>query len=201
MSGFNSMKYILSIVIFSICMSCKQEVVPTPKPRMYPRVDFPERSYQAHVSEDCPLTFEYPSYAKVTQSEYKYGEEAGNDCWFNIEIPELNAALYCDYTAISAKDKLENLVQNAFKIVSKHNIKANYREESIVTNEHGVKGILFDIKGPVATPYQFYLTDDENHFFRGSLYFNSKVNPDSMQIIHDFVRKDIEHLVSSFQWK
>jgi len=193
-------KYLICIVIASILfVSCAEESVPVPKPRMYPRVDFPERGYQEYKNEDCYYTFEYPKYATIKQDKYQYGNQAANECWFNMEFESLNAAIYCDYTSIE-NDMFGSLLQDAFKIVGKHNVKANYREENVIKNEQGVGGLLFDIKGPVATPYQFYVTDTTDHFFRASLYFNSKVNPDSMQIIHDFVKQDIDHMIRTFAW-
>ena len=85
--------------------------------------------------------------------------------------------------------------------INKHNIKANYRKETIIDNGHGVKGILFEIEGPVASPLQFYLTDEKDHFFRASLYFNSKVNPDSTAPVLKYLRSDIDTLIASFKWK
>ena len=166
---------------------------------MYPRVDFPDRGYQAYENKDCSYAFEYPKYAKIVKDKYQYGNESNNECWFNMEFESLNASIYCDYTAIE-KDMFGSLLQDAFKIVGKHNVKANFREENIIKNKQGVGGLLFDIKGPVATPYQFYVTDTTEHFFRASLYFNSKVNPDSMKIVHDFVKKDIDHMIKTFTW-
>ncbi len=194
-------KYIISIIVLSILIiSCSGEVtVPVPKPRMYPRVDFPNREYQAYNSPDCNYSFEYPKYANVIQDKYQFGDQSVNECWFNLEFSNLNASLHCDYTSID-KEKFGSLLQDAFKIVSKHNIKANFREESIIQNEQNVAGLLFSIKGPVATPYQFYLSDTTEHFFRASLYFNSRVNPDSMKIIHDFIKTDIDHMIKTFSW-
>lgn len=194
--------YIIGFVLFSILfISCGgEDSVPVPKPRMYPRVDFPERGYQKYENSDCQYTFEYPNYAKVKQDKYQFGDQAASDCWFNLEFPDLNASLYCDYTVVE-KGEFGSLLQDAFKIVGKHNIKANYREENIIQNEQNVGGLLFSITGPVATPYQFYLSDTTQHFFRASLYFNSRVNPDSMQVIHDFIRTDIDHMIETFSWK
>ena len=194
-------KIIIGLLVLSIgLVSCGGEVrVPVPKPRMYPRVDFPERGYQAYKNEICNYAFEYPNYAKVVQDQYQFGDQAANACWFNLEFPDLNASLHCDYTEIE-KEGFGSLLQDAFKIVGKHNVKANFREESIIQNEQNVGGLLFSIKGPVATPYQFYLSDTTQHFFRASLYFNSKVNPDSMQVIHDFVKTDIDHMIKTFEW-
>ena len=194
-------KCIISLIVLSIFMiSCGgNEAVPVPKPRMYPRVDFPARGYQSYVNTDCNYTFEYPKYANIKQDKYQFGDQSANACWFNLEFPDLNASLHCDYTAIE-KDDFGSLLQDAFKIVGKHNIKANFREENIIQNEQNVGGLLFSIKGPVATPYQFYLSDTTEHFFRASLYFNSRVNPDSMQILHDFIKTDIDHMIKTFDW-
>ena len=60
---------------------------------------------------------------------------------------------------------------------------------------------MFDIDGPVASPTQFYLTDEDKHFFRASLYFNSKVNPDSTAQVLEFLKPEIDTLLSSFKWK
>lgn len=188
-------------IIVLIVSGCKEAPIPVPKPRMYPRVDFPEHTYQQYSDINCDFKFEYPVYATISQGKYQYEGQAANDCWFNMEIKDLNAAIYCDYTPIESQSEFGNLIQDAFKIVGKHNIKANYREEDIIQNDQGVGGLLFSIKGPVATPYQFFLSDTTEHFFRASLYFNSKVNPDSMKIIHDFVKEDIDHIIKTFEWK
>lgn len=195
-------KYISALILIGILIvSCGgEEAIPVPKPRMYPRVDFPERGYQSYDNGGCNFTFEYPKYAVIKQDKYQFGEQASNPCWFNLEFPNLNASLHCDYTSIE-KESFGSLLQDAFKIVGKHNVKANFREESIIQNEQEVSGLLFNIKGPVATPYQFYLSDTTNHFFRASLYFNSKVNPDSMKIVHDFIKVDIDHMIKTFDWK
>ncbi len=196
----NVLLLLLSLVLLSTT-ACKEQIVPVPKPRLYPRVDFPTHNYQKYEHKDCSFTFEYPRYATISQDKYKYEGQAANDCWFNLEIAELNASIYCDYSEVQGDDRYGTLVQDAFKIAGKHNVKANYREETVIHNQQGVGGLLFNIKGPVATPYQFYLTDTTQHFFRASLYFNSKVNPDSMQVIHEFVKQDIDQMIKTFEWK
>ena len=111
-------KFILGLIIMCILMiSCGgEEAVPVPKPRMFPRVDFPERGYQAYDNTDCNYRFEYPKYAHVRKDKYQYGDEASNACWFNLEFPDLNASLHCDYTSID-KESFGSLLQDAFKIV------------------------------------------------------------------------------------
>jgi hypothetical protein len=36
---------------------------------------------------------------------------------------------------------------------------------------------------------------------RGALYFNTKPNIDSLQIVVDFIKKDVLHLINSTKWK
>ena len=87
-------------------------------------------------------------------------------------------------------------------MVDKHNVKANYRSESIIENEDArLYGVLFEIDGPVAAPLQFYVTDSTSHFLRGSLYFNSQVNRDSVAPVYDFLKLDFERMMESFEWE
>ena len=61
-------------------------------------------------------------------------------------------------------------------------------------------GLIFDIKGDAASEYQFHLTDSTSHFLRGSLYFNTAPNQDSIQPVLDFIKQDIAHLLETFEW-
>jgi gliding motility-associated lipoprotein GldD len=61
--------------------------------------------------------------------------------------------------------------------------------------------MLFSVHGDAATPYQFFLTDSTKHFLRGALYFESSPNEDSMRIVHEFFKKDIEQLINTLKWK
>ena len=192
---------VLVLVSTFAFLSCDGDKVYTPKPRLYPRIDFPEKGFQELQREDCPFTFSFPTYAKVAKDKNVFEDEAPDGCWFNLNMPSLNGSLHCSYIAIDDEEEFNKIIRDAFKIVSEHNIKANYRDEKLVKNPKGVEGLLFDISGPVATPFQFYLTDTVNHFFRASLYFNSKVDPDSMAPVHDFVIEDMQEIIQSFEWK
>ncbi|MEL6972389.1 MAG: hypothetical protein AAFO02_19640, partial [Bacteroidota bacterium] len=71
----------------------------------------------------------------------------------------------------------------------------------LINTDNGVSGIAFDIDGPAASPFQFFLTDSTQHYVRGSLYFNTKTRADSLAPVIDFVRTDILHLIETFEWK
>ena len=96
-------------------------------------------------------------------------------------------------------DQLDKLVNDAFKMAHFHNKKANYIDEVQLNISPDVTGIEFHIKGPAATPYQFYLTDNKKHFVRGVFYVKSKIDIDSLAPIHDFMIKDIQKIIPDFK--
>jgi len=191
---------LLSLEMLIIC-SCGNEQVNTPKPRMYPRVIYPAKTYDTFTLEACNFTFEKPSYAKVKTGINYFGEKSSHPCWFDLELDDFNGSIHFSYNPIEDSNSLDKLVSDAFRIVEQHNAKAEYREEILIKNKNGVNGLLFNLEGPVASPINFFLTDTTNHFVRASLYFNSAVDPDSIAPVLEFVSKDIQKIVESFEWK
>jgi gliding motility-associated lipoprotein GldD len=93
-------------------------------------------------------------------------------------------------------------IENSHYFANKHQIKATGLEETVIARDSAkVYGLLFDISGNTASSLQFYLTDSTHHFLRGSLYFNSVPNIDSLKIVVDFIRKDVLHLINTAAWK
>jgi len=191
------------LVGLSMCLllACESEETVTPKPRMYPKINFPAQRYITFHNMGCPLQFEYPSHSRIVEDSSSFEKTLPGECWFDLRMDSLNASLHCSYLPIRNKDDLSKLINDAFDLAGKHNIKANARKESVISNVNGAGGLFFEIDGPVATPIQFFLTDSTQHFFRASLYFNAKVNPDSTAPVLQFVRKDIEKMLESFSWK
>ena len=88
-------------------------------------------------------------------------------------------------------------------LVSKHIDKAEAIYDSLIMHpEKNVFGLVYKIEGlGTATPYQFYVTDSTNHYLRGALYFNAHPNNDSLAPVIEFLEKDINHLISTMEWK
>jgi gliding motility-associated lipoprotein GldD len=200
---FAPLNILVSLCIVSaVLSSCDNEKIMSPKPRMYPRIYFPESENLLELDDaGCSFVFTYPDYAEIKKDSFAFEGKPEDECWFDVNIPTLNTSLHCSYHSIKEKATLDKLVNDAFTIAGKHNVKANFRKESLIRNSQNVSGIMFEIEGPVASPIQFYLTDSTKHFFRASLYFNSKVNPDSTAEVLNFVRIDIEKIIESFKWK
>jgi gliding motility-associated lipoprotein GldD len=166
----------------------------TPKPRGYFRIDLPEKQYRMYRS-DCPFSFEFPVYASVVPDKDKDAEP----CWLNIQFEQLHATIHLSYKQI--RKNLPELTEDARSFVYKHTIKADAIGETQLTYpERKVYGILYDIEGNAASSVQFFLTDSTRHFIRGALYFSTTPNADSLGPVIRFIREDIIHLTSTFQW-
>lgn len=188
---------IIVLVLFSSC----EETVYSPKPIAYPRIDFPEKgNFEKYNNNDCPFSFEYPEYTEIVQQKNKFSNEL-NPCWFNISFKDFNATLYMSYKEIGTDISLEKVLEDAHKLTYAHSKKADYIDEALIKNKQGVKGQLSEVGGNVATNIQFYLSDLERHYIRGSLYFRASPNIDSVQPIVDFIRADMMHVFETFEWK
>lgn len=192
------------VVLLSCCILlayCQEGPVYTPKPRAFPKVNYPEKQYQTFDEDYCAFTFAYPTYARIEQTKSYFDEEPADPCWFDIYIPDFDSRIHCSYYPIGKGKDLETLKTDAFEMVDWHNKKANYIEELIIQKENHVSGFAFDIEGPAASPFQFYLTDSTRHFLRGALYFNTQARPDSLAPIVDFVKQDVLKMLETFEWR
>jgi gliding motility-associated lipoprotein GldD len=187
------------ILCILILCSCGSEQLYNPKPRSFPKIEFPDRNYVAFNKDYCSFTFEYPDYAEIVKDKFFFDDKPSDECWFDISLSPFNGDLHCSYIALRDRAHFDKMVNDAFTMVGKHNIKAQYRDDFPLQKD-GVSGMLFELKGDVASNLQFYLTDSINHFFRASLYFNSKVYPDSIAPIYDFVKQDVLNVIETFEW-
>lgn len=196
------MKYLFYIAFFFVLVftSCEDHNMTTPKPKGYPKITFPEKGYQQFDKNYCQFKFEYPQYAQVNKDTLFFNEKPEDECWFDIEIKQFNAKLHCTYYPVGKVKSFDQLRADAFQMAQKHNVKAAFIEEKPLKKPDGTTGFLFSIEGEVATPLQFYLTDEKKHFIRGALYFRSKVQPDSLAPIFNFLKQDVSHLIETFEW-
>ncbi len=188
------------VCLLLVYSACDEQAIAKPRPRQYPRIDFPETSMITVSEPSCPFTMELPEYAKVVMRPSQEDDRPVHPCWFDLDIDQLGAVIHCSYYPIDHRNTLDDLREDAFTMASKHNVKASFRDEIAIETSQGSKGIIFKIEGPVATPYQFFISDDKKHFLRGSLYFKNRVELDSVAPVIDFLREDINEIVGSVKW-
>ena len=192
---------ILTLLVFmSAFFSCRQVVIP--RPRGYFRIDLPEHHYAlfnglASYNNNMPFSFEYPDYGQL-EIQNKHETDLG---WLNIEFPSFKAKIYLTYKDIN--NDFEGLMEQTYKMnVKNHISKADAINEMLFDNEQNkVYGVLYDLKGNTASAVQFYVTDSINHYLRGSLYFSSEPNADSLEPVIRFFREDIVHLIETLKWE
>lgn len=195
------MRQLAVVLIMGVLIAaCGNERVENPKPRAYPKVEFPERSIDTFRTTDCPFTFLYMDYAEVEKKTTYFDQAPLHPCWFNLNMPALSGSIHFSYYSIDSPEHFDKLVADAFKLSNKHNIKANYIDEMKFRNENNASGMVFDLQGPVASPFQFYLTDSTDHFLRGALYLNAQVRPDSLAPIYAFLKEDITLILNTLEW-
>jgi gliding motility-associated lipoprotein GldD len=171
------------------------------KKRGYFKIDFPEKTYKLFNQAGYPYTFEYPGYAKVTKDSTFFEAKPENDWWLNIDLPLFAGRIYISYKDIG-KNKLDSLVNDAFTMSYKqHTYKASGIEPQPFVTSNNISGVYFTLSGNTATANQFFLTDSTKHFLRGALYFYATPNEDSLSVVNDFVKKDLEHLINTLKWK
>jgi gliding motility-associated lipoprotein GldD len=159
------------------------------------RIDFPLKKYIPYDG-NLPYYFEYPEYGKIIPDTDKYAEPY----WLNIEFPEYKGKLHLSYKTV--KGNLSKFIEDTRKLAYKHTIKADAIDEDIYKNDSSkVYGIIYSIKGNAASSMQFFLTDSNENFLRGALYFSSQPNKDSLAPTIAFFGKDVEHFIHSLKWK
>ena len=172
------------------------------KKKGYFKINFPEKEYKPFDTLGYPYSFEYPSYARIVKDTTFFEDKPENPWWINIDFPQFNGRIYISYKEITSRNKLDSLVNDAFKMVYKqHSTISTGISDSLIKTPNGVEGIYFSLAGNTATANQFFLTDSTKHFLRGALYFDATPNEDSLGIVNDFLKQDIKHLINTLKWK
>lgn len=190
---------LFAVICFTIFSSCNSPY--TFKKRGYFKIDFPEHSYKLFDQPGYPYAFEYPAYAVVKKDTSFFEDKPENPWWLNIDMPSLGGRIYISYKEIG-KNKFDSLVNDAFTMSYKqHTYKASGIEPQPFVTKNNISGVYFSLSGNTATANQFFLTDTTKHFLRGALYFSATPNEDSLSVVNDFVKKDLEHLINTVKWK
>lgn len=181
--------FLLSLVL----VSCGDEML-IPKPPSYLRLELPKPVY-ASYSDSCGFSFEKSELYSIGKVE-----QFQEPCHKKMDLGKLNGTMYIRYWNID--QPLSFYVNGANNEVDRHKIKAdNIESENMLFPEKRVFGSFFELQGDVATPFQFFLTDSTDRFFYCEVLFNSAPNYDSLKPSLDYLKKDIKHLINTFEWK
>ena len=182
------------ILLGSLLLSCSTNY--HPKPKGYNRLLLPEKKYRA-LPDSLPYQFEYSSSAKLLHDTSWVNEKF----WIEIYYPTLKANIHITYKRIQNRDALlKELLNDAYRLTSKQQIKAYGIDEVKVVTPLGKTALIAEISGEVPSQFQFTMTDSSTNFLRGALYFNTKVQNDSLAPAIDFMKKEAMHLINTLKW-
>lgn len=188
------MKNVIFILVIAILASCGDEIN-IPKPPTYLRLELPEHSYKIY-NDNCPYSFEIAKSYTVK----KVSDENGETCHKDVDLGELNGSLHMSY--IDMIEPLSTYVNYVNDKVDEHKVKATGIEDRhYLYKDKKVYCTFFELKGDVASPFQFYITDSTSKFVSGVVYFNSTPNYDSIRPSLDYLKIDLEHMIEKFEWK
>ncbi|HEU5168189.1 MAG TPA: hypothetical protein VFU29_21740 [Chitinophagaceae bacterium] len=192
--------FFLATIFFVSILSCNTNYT-VDKKRGYFKIDFPEKQYKLFDQPGYPYSFEYPVYANVIKDTTFFDNKPENDWWLNIDFPQFHGRVFVSYKEIG-KNKFDSLISDAFTMSYKQHVqKASSIEPKPFRTPNNIDGIYFTLEGETATANQFFLTDSVKHFLRGALYFDATPNEDSLSIVNDFLKKDLQYLINTLKWK
>lgn len=189
---------LLTMALFAMmAASCGGETSYLPKPRGYNRIDLPEARYQA-LPDTFPYLFNFSEYAALSRDSHSL---AGR-YWINLTYPSFDANIQLTYKNLrEPENDINLLLEDAYELSARHNVKAYAIEENILSLPNGQKASVIELEGEVPSQFQFFTTDTTVHFLRGALYFNTASDNDSLAPIIEFIKTDIIQLLNSLEWK
>ncbi len=185
----------LGIFIVCLLISCQREYLP--KPIGYNRLNLPAPSYRS-LPDTLPYDFEYSVYARLLPDTSRIR----GPYWIEIYYPEIKSNIHITYKSVNNnKQLLKEFIDDSYRLTSKHQVKAYAIDESIVKTPGGKTAVIEEIQGEVPSQFQFTMTDSTQNFIRGALYFNTKVQNDSLAPAIEYMKKEIMHLINTLEWK
>lgn len=181
--------FFLALLGCLLMISCNDDLVIKPAAKL--RLEYPVPSY-APIENDCNYSFNRNVASAL---------EIKNNCWMNLEYPNMRATIYITYQQVT-QNNLDSLLYDAQKLTYDHTVKAEtILEQPRIDSVNKVYGMLYMINGNAATQSQFYVTDSINHFVTGSVYFESKPNFDSLFPAVVYLRDDVRRIMETITWK
>lgn len=184
-----------AVSFFALLTGCHRDYLP--KPVGYNRLILPEQSYRS-LPDTLPYNFEYSEHATLLTDTSGIRERY----WIEIYYPELKSDIHITYKKLDHnKTLLKEYLNDSYTLTAKHQIKAYAIDEVIAKTPSGKTAVIAELEGEVPSQFQFTITDSTENFLRGALYFNTKVQNDSLEPAIAYMKKDIMHLINTLQWK
>jgi gliding motility-associated lipoprotein GldD len=182
------------IVLMLFLSSCDREYLP--KPLGYNRLELPSHAYR-NLPDTLPYTFQYSKHARLVPDTSAIREEY----WIEIYYPLLKSNIHITYKPLLGNStRLKEFMDDAYTLTAKHQIKAYAINEVITVTPSGKTAVIAELEGEVPSQFQFTLTDSTKNFLRGALYFNTKVQNDSLAPAIEYMKRDMMQIINTLEW-
>ena len=164
-----------------------------PREKGFLRLEFEKPTYDTFSNESSGLNFIY------------------NDAYSTFEIvsdekivlgyKDIKIRIVLSDVELESLSSFEESIQNFYMFLEPHRKKSNQisiKEFTSADNNRFAK--VFEMRGPVASPLQFYVTDSTNHFLFGSMNIMEKSDYDSIYPSIMYVKNDIFSIIESVNW-
>ena len=148
--------------------------------------------------DSLPYRFEYSKHAHLLRdTSWIRGRH-----WVEIYYPDLKTNIHITYKQMqNREDVLRELMDDAYRLTAKHQLKAYGIDEVNVRTPSGKTAVIAEISGEVPSQFQFTMTDSSRNFLRGAVYFNTRVANDSLAPAIEFMKREAMHLINTVEWK
>ncbi len=199
-SLLGTMKHWILLLMATSLFSCgksREDQVFYQKPKGFARIDLPEHRYRP-LEGNYPYAFEYSEAAEVVPDRSAGAEPY----WILVKYPALNAMIQFTYKPLNGNlRKLDEHIMDAYRLASKHQIRALSQKEEILSLKNGRKAVAIEIEGEVPSHFQFYTTDTSKHYLRGAVYLRNATLNDSLKPVVDYLKADALHILETLTWK
>ena len=170
---------------------------PSPKPLGHPHIILPAHEY-APLPNGFPYTFEVSQHATVVPSASPRAERY----WIDLHYPAFGAVVQLTYKPVkNSPALLRAYCLDAYRLTAKHQVRATAMQEHSFRTGQGDLVLMTVLSGLVPSQVQFYTTDQQQHFLRGALYFDTATRNDYLAPIIAFIKEDILHMLHTLQWQ
>lgn len=191
MKFLHKILFLFGLLLFHF--SC-DETSYLPREKAFLRLEFEKPMYDTFSSEFSKLNFIFNNaYASFEIVSDKKTVLRYKDIKIDIVLIDIQ---------LENTSSIEESLQNFYMFLEPHRKKSNQisvKEFVSADNKRFAK--VFEMRGPVASPLQFYVTDSINNFLFGSMNLTEKSDYDSIYPSIMYVKNDIFSIIESVNWE
>ena len=177
------MKIFKFIYFFGLVFSCENNFN-LPKPDAYLRIEFNEPKYLNYEDLNSQIDFYYnSSSSSINQISSKS---------INLNYENLGMSLDLSFNKLSSENEVINYITDFNLLLDTHTKRSNgFLVKEFENVEYSTFGKIYEFKGDVASPIQFFITDNLKNFIQGAVNKEISSKYDSIYPSIQYIKNDI----------